>query len=161
MNVWTWRPGWDPFSELQHHMDRLLDLTVDVGRQFWQSWRPFPALNIYETATDFVLIAPLPGVQPQDLDVSMTGNVLTLKGERKRPATVPDEMFRRQERWQGKWSRTVQVPDKADASQVNATLDNGLLVVRMPKLPEAQPRQVPVRVTSSRPQAQGANGGEP
>ena len=146
MNIWTIRPGWDPMAELQRQVDRLFEFTQDVGRQVTQTWRPFPSFNLYETASEYTFVAPVAGLKPEDLDVSVLGNTVVLKGERKRPGTVPDEFYRRQERWQGKWSRTVQLPDKADASQLAATLDNGLLILRIPKVPEGQPRQVPVRV---------------
>jgi HSP20 family protein len=148
MNIWTWRPGWDPLSELQRQVDRLFDFTIDTGRQLWQTWRQFPAFNIYETTDAYYLAAPLPGVKPEDLDISVVGSTITMKGERKRPADVPDEAYRRQERWLGKWSRTVQIPDKADASHVNATLENGFLLLQLPKVPESQPRQVPIKVNA-------------
>jgi HSP20 family protein len=149
MNIWTWRPALDPLSELQRHVDRLFDFTALVGRQFWQSWRPFPPYNLYEAPSEFVIIAPLTGVNPEDLEVSIAGNALIVKGERKRSDNVADEQYRRQERWQGKWSRAIPIPDKADASQVSASLDNGLLTIRMPKVLESLARHVPVTVTQS------------
>jgi HSP20 family protein len=85
-------------------------------------------------------------MQPDDLDITTAGNTLTLKGERKRPASVANEHYRREERWLGKWSRTIAVPEKADLEQINATLENGLLILHMPKALESQPRQVPVKV---------------
>jgi HSP20 family protein len=149
MNIWTIRPGWDPFAELQRQVDRLFDFTSNLGRQVSQSWKQFPSFNLYETGQEYALVAPMPGVRPEDLDVSVLGNTVVLKGERKRSGAVPDEFYRRQERWQGKWSRNVSMPDKADLSGLSATLDNGLLVLKIPKLPETPPRQVPVRVAAA------------
>jgi HSP20 family protein len=149
MNIWTLRPGWNPFTELQRQVDRLFDFTHDVGRHFAQSERSFPAFNFYEEANEFVLVAPMPGVKPEDFEISVLGNTLSLKGERRRASSVPEEFYRRQERWIGKWARSFQLPDKADPNALFASLDNGLLVIRMQKLPETQPRQVPVRVTAS------------
>jgi HSP20 family protein len=146
MNLWTWRTGWVSLDELQRHVDRLFDFTLATSRQLWQDWRQFPAINLYETAEEFILITPLAGVQPEDLEITTTANTLTMKGERKRPATVADEHYRREERWLGKWSRTIAVPDKADLEHVTASLENGLLILRMPKVPASQPRQVPVKV---------------
>jgi HSP20 family protein len=153
MNVWTWRSGWDPLNELQRQVDRLFDFTLATSRQLWQTWRQFPAINLYETANEFILIAPLPGMQPEDLEITTAGNTLTLKGERKRPASAVNEHYRREERWLGKWSRTIAVPEKADLEQVNATLENGLLILHLPKAPESQPRQVPVKVKQPASQA--------
>jgi HSP20 family protein len=146
MNIWTWRPGWDPLGELQRQVDRLFDFTQDVSRQFYQTWRQFPAFNLYEATAEYLLVAPMAGIKPDDLDVSVTGNSLTIKGERRRSSDAPEESFRRMERWQGKWSRTIQMPDNADPDRLSATLDNGVLFLRVPKAPEGQPRQVQVTV---------------
>jgi HSP20 family protein len=146
MNIWTWRPGWDPLGELQRQVDRLFDFTADMSRQFQQTWRQFPAFNLYEANGEFVLVAPMAGIKAEDLDITVVGNTLTMKGERKRPASVPDEHYRRQERWQGKWSRTIQLPENVDTNQMAASLDNGVLTLRLPKAPEVQPRQVAVSV---------------
>lgn len=148
MNIWTWRPGWDPLGELQRQVDRLFDFTADMSRQFHQTWRQFPAFNLYEGTNDFFLVAPMAGLKPADLDITVAGNTLTMKGERKRPANVPDDHYRRQERWQGKWSRTVQLPDNVDTSQLAAALDNGVLTLRIPKSTEGKPRQVAVAVNT-------------
>ncbi len=146
MNIWNLRSGWDSLSELRRQMDRLFDITLDPSRLFGQSWRQFPLYNLYEMPTEYLLVAPLPGLGVEDLEISVVGNALTIKGERKRPASVPDEAYRRQERWLGRWSRTLTAPEKADLSKVTATLKNGLLLLQIAKLPEAQPRQVPIRV---------------
>ena len=150
MRVWTWRPGWDPLSELQRQVDRIFDFTADMSRQLWHGWRQFPPFNLYETQKEYIILALLPGAKPEDVEINIVGNSMTLKGDRRRLGSVLDECYRRQERWHGKWSRSIQLPDKADDTQVAASLENGLLVVRMPKVPETQPRQVPVTV--SRPQ---------
>jgi HSP20 family protein len=144
MRIWTWRPGWDPLGELQRQVDRFFDFT-DSGRQLWESGRQFPALNIYETSKEYLLTAVLPGVKPEDIDITVVGGHITLKGERKRAATVSDEAYRRQERWVGKWSRTVQAPEKADVNELSASLENGVLILRLPKAPESQARHVPVK----------------
>jgi len=149
MNIWTWRPGWDPLGELQRQVDRLFDFTQDVSRQFYQTWRQFPAFNLYEAPSEYMLIAPMPGIRPEDLDVSVVGGTLTIKGERRRAAGVPEEAYRRMERWQGKWSRTLQMPENADNDRLSATLDNGVLYLRVPKAPEGQPRQVQVKTGSN------------
>ncbi len=147
--MWSWRPAWDSLGELQRQFDRLVDFTIDASRQLGQNWRQFPTFNLYETPTEYVLIAPTPGMNPEDLEITVTGNTVTLKGERKRSAAVPDDAYRRQERRHGKWSRTVQTPDRADLSRIAATLQDGLLILNMPKTAESQPRQVPVRVNSN------------
>jgi HSP20 family protein len=148
MNIWIRRANWDPIRELQREVDRLFDFTVSKGRQFWQGLYQWPTYNLYETSGEYLFIIPMAGVQPDQLEVTTVGNTLVLRGERKRTGEVPAENYRREERWLGRWSRSLPVPEKADLSQVSAALDNGLLVVRMPKLPETQPRKVPIKVQS-------------
>jgi len=152
MSLWTWRPGWDPFGELQRQVDRLFDLTI---RQFWQTDRPYPPLNLYETGAEYVLVASVPGARPEDIELSVLGDTLILRGERRVRQNVAEDAYRRQERWYGKWSRSVQLPEQADANQIGATLEHGLLVVRIPKAAQAVARQIPIRVRDGRPEPEG------
>jgi HSP20 family protein len=149
MDIWTWRPTWDPLGELQRQVDRLFDFTQDVSRALYQTWRQFPAINMYETPAEYVLLAPMPGLRPEDLDITVQGNTLTLRGERKRARDVPEESYRRMERWAGKWSRTIPLPDTADTNKISAILENGVLYLRVAKVPEGQPRQVQIATSSS------------
>lgn len=145
MIIWPFRSSWDALDELQREMERIFNLTLASSRFLWEAGRQYPPINAYETATEFILIAPVPGLKPQDLEVTTVGDRITIRGERKRPQMAPEETFRREERWMGSWSRSVQLPDRADPGQITATLENGLLVLRISKVPEAQSRQVQIR----------------
>jgi HSP20 family protein len=154
MNLWIWKPAWQPFSDLERQMSRLIDLTLNVvGQQMAPTWRPFPTgnvnCNLYETPGAYLLLLPMPGVKADELDVQVVGNTLTVEGERTRPDVVADELYRRQERWQGRWSRVIQLPEKADPTKVAASLEHGLLLVRLPKVPETPARQFPVRIQAT------------
>ncbi|HQR44361.1 MAG TPA: Hsp20/alpha crystallin family protein [Gemmatales bacterium] len=150
MKLWIWRPGMDGLDDLQRQMSRLMDWTLNVvGQHFNQSWQPLPSCNVYETETDYQFLMPMPGVRSQDLDVQVIGSQLVIKGERKRPDTINDEQYRRQERWVGRWSRSIQLPDRADAENIHAHLDHGILLLQIAKLPETQKRQVSVAVKSN------------
>ena len=152
MKLWVWRPGMDALNDLERQMSRLMDWTLNVvGQQFAQSWQPLPSCNVYETDTEYQFLMPMPGVRTQELDVQVAGTQLVIKGERKRPELINDEQYRRQERWMGRWSRSIQLPDRADASQIQATLEHGLLLLQIAKLPETQARQVAVAVKSIQP----------
>lgn len=152
MNLWIWRPGMDALDDLQRQMNRLMDWTLNVvGQHFSPSWQPLPSCNVYETESEYQFLMPMPGVQTQDLDVQVSGSQLVIKGERKRPDHIQDEQYRRQERWVGRWSRSIQLPDRADADQIQASLEHGLLLLRIAKLPESQKRQVAVAVKSAQP----------
>lgn len=150
MKHWIWRPGMDGLDDLQRQMNRLMDWTLNVvGQHFSPSWQPLPSCNVYETPTEYQFLMPMPGVQSADLDVQVSGNQLVIKGERKRPEQINDDQYRRQERWIGRWTRSIQLPDRADAEQIQATLEHGLLLVQIAKLPESQPRQVAVAVKTT------------
>ncbi len=152
MKLWIWRPGMDALDDLQRQMSRLMDWTLNVvGQHFSPSWQPLPSCNVYESETEFQFLMPMPGVRSQDLDVQVSGSQLVIKGERKRPEQINDEQYRRQERWMGRWTRSIQLPDRADANQIQATLEHGLLLLQIGKLPETQTRQVAVSVKSPQP----------
>lgn len=162
MNLWMWRPGGDPLSELGQQMNRLLDLTLNmVGQQFLSPAQPFLACNLYEAGEAFIALLPLPGVAAEELELHVAGGALTLRGERRRPGTAPEETYRRQERWMGRWTRTIQLPPRADLENVSASLENGLLLIRIPKLPEAKPKSLPIKVGRSHQDAAAPRLAEP
>src|SRR4051812_30356897 len=101
----NWQRRWDPFRDLQREMGRLFETLEPF--QPWRIVRQFPAINLYDAGDRYVLTAQLPGMVPEDLDLSITGETLTIKGDRKRPEGVADESYRRQERLFGRWARTV------------------------------------------------------
>ena len=107
---------------------------------------PFPQVNLYETADGYVLTAELPGLEPKDVDLSIEGNRVTLRGERK--IEVPDDKhtsLHLRERQSGIFRRTVELPAQADPDKAQALYRNGVLWLRIPKAPEAQPRRIAVQ----------------
>src|SRR4051794_16092679 len=109
MSGLNWQRRWDPFRDFQREMGRLFE---NLEPLTWRLTRPFPVVNLYDAGDHYILTAPLPGMNPEELDLSITGETLTLKGDRKRSEGVPDEKYRRQERPFGRWSRTVTLPDR-------------------------------------------------
>src|SRR5258708_37826983 len=95
----------------------------------------------------------------EELDLSITGETLTLRGERKRPEGVLDESFRRQERPFGRWTRTVPLPDRVASGQVSAAYAQGVLTVTLPKAESARPRQISVSATWPGSNRQGQHNG--
>lgn len=111
------------------------------------SW--VPAVDIFETPThDLVIKAELPDVAREDVDVTVENNVLTLKGEKKLPADVKEDQFRRVERDYGTFSRSFTLPTFVDAGKVTADFKNGVLTVRLPYREEAKPRSITVEVAA-------------
>jgi HSP20 family protein len=108
-----------------------------------------PPVDIFETPThDLVIKAELPDVAREDVEVTVENNVLTLKGEKKLPADVKEEQFRRIERDYGTFTRSFTLPNFVDAGKVSAEFKNGVLTVRLPYRDEAKPRTINVEVAA-------------
>ncbi len=142
------RRGWDPFQELgrlQDEVNRLFGVT-GLGKPFLATReRSFPLMNVFGQERESVLYAEVPGVEMKDLEISVNGTTLTLKGERKVQSEVPEEKYYRRERGAGPFGRSLELPHKVDADHVEAVLKDGVLKVRLPKAPEAQPRRIEVK----------------
>jgi HSP20 family protein len=137
-----WQRRWDPFRELQREVGRLFESLEPL--QTWRAARQFPPVNLYDAGDRYVLTVAVPGMAPGELDLSITGETLTLRGERKRPEGVSDESYRRQERPFGRWTRAVTLPDRVEGTQVSASYAHGVLTVSLPKAESAKPRHISV-----------------
>ncbi len=133
---------WDPFEELQREMGRLFE-SLDPKNSTRQVHR-YPPLNLYDAADRYILSVQLPGMEPSDIELTITGETLTLRGERKRAEGVKEDSYRRQERPMGRWSRTITLPERVESTQIGASLADGILTVTFPKAESAQPRQITV-----------------
>jgi len=131
-------------SRLQDEVSRLFDVT-GLGKPFLAyRERSFPLMNVVSTDRESVLLAEIPGVEMADLDITIAGNTLTLKGVR-RVDKVPEEKYYRRERGAGEFGRSLELPHKVDVDKVEATLKDGVLRVRLPKAVEVLPRRIEVR----------------
>lgn len=147
MSGWPASRRWDPFRDFQREVGRLLQSLEPLPS--WRMPRPFPSINLYDAGDRYVLVAELPGVGPEDVDLTLTGETITLRGERRRPEGVTDDSYRRQERPHGRWSRSVTMPEPIDSRGVTAQCAHGLLTVWLPKAEQSRPRQIPVVAVGS------------
>jgi HSP20 family protein len=145
MSALRWQRRWDPFQEFQREVGRLFE-SLDPFQSARQALS-YPPLNLYDAGDRYVLSAQLPGLTPADVDLSITGETLTVRGERKRAEGVKDDSYRRQERPTGRWARTITLPARVDSSQVGATFADGILTVSIPKAEDAKPRHITVTAT--------------
>src|SRR3954447_2015955 len=137
-----WQRRWDPFRDLQREVGRLFETLEPLHP--WRLTRQYPAINLYDAGDRYVLSAQLPGMGPQDVDLSITGETLTMRGERKRPEGVSDESYRRQERQFGRWTRTVSLPDRVDSTRVAASSPGGPPPFPPPRAEGPKPRHISV-----------------
>ena len=105
---------WDPFRELQREVGRLI-----VSLDPFQSVRrvqAYPPLNVHDAGDRYFLSVQLPGMTPADIELTITGETLTIRGERKRPEGIKDDSYRRQERPMGRWVRTITLPERVESA---------------------------------------------
>ncbi|MCA9080197.1 MAG: Hsp20/alpha crystallin family protein [Planctomycetaceae bacterium] len=143
MAVFRWGSALEAFRDLEREMDRWLR-RIDQSSYGPRLGRPFPALNMYESETEYLLVAELPGVQAEDLEISLANGALTLKFTRAPQPHVAEEKYRRSERLHGTWERSIALPDRVRDDGIQAEMANGLLKLHLPKVPTAQPRKISI-----------------
>jgi HSP20 family protein len=104
-----------------------------------------PTLDVSETKNAMIVTAEIPGVDPTEIGIDLTGDLLTLKGEKEKRTEEKEERYHRVERTYGAFLRSVRLPMAVDGSKVTATYKNGVLVVTLPKTPAAQGTMIPVK----------------
>lgn len=129
---------------MQRELDRLAGRgTFGEGRNIGGG--VYPPLNVYNGPAELVVEFEVPGVKREDIDLSITGETLVIKGT-KRPLAEEDEIhYQRCERGSGEFSRTVVLPEKIDPERISANLADGVLTVRLPKSQAALPKKITVR----------------
>lgn len=143
MPVFRWGQTWDAFRDLEREVDRLLH-NVNLTFQGLRLGRQYPLVNLYELEHEFLLTAEIPGTRLEDLELTVAGGILTIKGKREDPEGIADEKFRRHERFRGSWQRSLSIPNRVREDELAAEFNNGILKIRLPKADELKPRQIPV-----------------
>lgn len=143
MSIFRWGQGWDPFRDLEREVDRLFR-QVNLNFPALRLGRQYPPINIYELDHEFLVTAELPGIRTEDLDLTIAGGILTIKGKRNDAEGVPEEKFRRHERFRGSWQRSLSIPQRVEEEKLSAELNNGILRIHLPKAAAIEPRQIRV-----------------
>lgn len=154
MSIVRWEPLRDLMS-LREAMDRLFEESyVRPGGRWPSSYGSSTlALDMYETENDFVLTAALPGVKPEDVDITITGGTLTIKGEMNVERKEEKGNYLVQERHYGAFQRTITLPAAVNANQAQAKFKDGVLTLTMPKAEEARPKSIKIRTEGGAPEA--------
>ncbi len=138
----------DPFRELATLQDRFNSLFENFaeasGTEQLARGTFVPAVDVYEDEHNLVLKLEIPGVNEDDLNVSLENNTLTVSGERKFEKEEKEENFHRIERRYGSFTRTFRLPNTVDAEKVEAGYDKGILKITLGKRAEAKPKQIKV-----------------
>jgi len=141
---------WQPFSELmslRQAMDRLFeDRFVRPPRAVSALGEvAAPALDVYQTPTEIVVKAALPGLKPEDVNIDITGETLEIKGERKAEQEIKKDDYLYQERRYGAYSRSVVLPSGLKTDKAEATMEDGILTLTIPKVEEVKPKKISVK----------------
>jgi HSP20 family protein len=148
---------WDPFGELTNLQDRINrafsdaygrgsgPARTDEGLMTTGTWAP--PVDIYQNADqELVLKAELPDIAPEDIELNVNNDTLTISGEKRLSSEVKEDQYHRIERRYGSFSRSFSLPSSVDATKISAEHKNGVLTVRLPAREEAKPRQIKVDV---------------
>jgi HSP20 family protein len=155
MAMERWRPfgfstmdRWEPFrvADIQTEVNRLFDNffgrpASGTGNRTWA-----PSVDMYATKDDLVVTLEVPGVAEKDVNVSITGDLLTVKGERRFENQVKEQDLLHVERTYGKFERLIQLPMAVQADRVKATYRDGVLEIKLPKAEELKPKDIKIDI---------------
>ena len=157
MAMERWRPfgfatmdRWEPFrvTDIQTEVNRLFDNFFgrpgSAGTAGGRTW--MPAVDMYANKDDVVVTLELPGVSEKDVTVSITGDLLTVKGERRVENQVKEQDLLHVERTYGKFERLIQLPMAVQSDRVKATYRDGVLEIKLPKAEELKPKEIKIDI---------------
>lgn len=134
------------FDRFARELNNLFDPRSrgdDATRAATSDWAP--AVDIKEEADHYQILADLPGVKPEDVDVTMEKGVLVIKGQRKAESKEESDNYKRVERVRGSFYRSFALPDTADVERISARSNHGVLEITIPKQPVVQPRKIEIQ----------------
>lgn len=131
--------GWmDPWREFER-------LNRTFSRMPRRNSIDFPAINLWVDSDLAIVTTEIPGLDVQDINISVIGKSLTLRGSRKRDELGENESYHRQERWNGEFSKTVQLPFNIESEKVEAKLSRGVLRITLPKAEAERPKKIEIK----------------
>ena len=150
------RTQWDPFEDLRSGQDEMAEMSPTLARALGRygqrqgaaadatpAWAP--ALDISERKDAYLMTVELPGVKLDDLQITLQDGLLTIQGERHFANDSSDQQFHRVERRYGAFRRSITLPTHVQADAVEATVEDGVLQIMVPKMEEAKPKRIQVR----------------
>ena len=129
-------------AQLKQEVNRLFEAR-NRGRVF--NTHTYPAVNIWTTQDGQIISAEMPGVHPEDIDIDVTGDALSISGIRLPDEVSKEARYHRRERNYGSFSRTIQLPFMVDTNKVEASFKNGVLLISLPRAEADRPRKITVK----------------
>ena len=144
-----WEP-WREMTALRRAFDRFFEEPFEP--RFFMPWRleEFePTVDVAEDENAYIVKASMPGVKPEDVEVTLQNNVLTIKGESKEDKEIKEENYHLRERRYGSFMRSLTMPTNVKADLIEAKHEHGVLTVRLPKTEEDKPKKIAVKTTAT------------
>jgi HSP20 family protein len=151
------KTGRDPMLDLLYTLERRMGRTLNepfagfdwqLGDVATAAWTP--VVDIFEEPESVRIVAEVPGVKPEDVQILVAGNVLTIQGTKEQVAEQKAEKVHRYERTYGSFERSFTLPATVDAEHIKATYDMGVLTLVLPKVEKAKPRQIKVEISAEK-----------
>ena len=147
---------WKPFGEIapfrdfermRRDMDRLWNSFFERGTlRSEEGGEWLPSLDVAETKNEIVVKAEVPGLEPKDIDISLSDGLLTIKGEKKQEREEKEENYHLVERSYGSFARSIRLPNEVQSDKINASYKNGVLKIVLPKSEEAKKKEIKIKV---------------
>lgn len=138
----TFGRGLDPWSEfrrIENEMNRVLSRYVSPSAS------EFPAINIWADSDEAIVTTEIPGIEAGNVEISVMGKTLTLKGSREPEEAKGGETYHRRERWYGKFTKTIELPFNVEGEKVEAKFAKGVLTVKAPRAESEKPKKIAVK----------------
>ena len=149
----TWKPfrelaPFRDFERMRKEMDRFWDSFFDGGlrRRTEEGGEWLPSLDVAETKDELVVKAEVPGMEPKDIDISLSDGVLTIKGEKKQEKEEKEADYHLVERSYGAFTRSVRLPKEVQSDKISASYKDGILNVTLPKSEKAKKKEIKIKV---------------
>lgn len=143
-NITRWEPLRD-FVSMRKDMDRLMDEFFLMPSTTTRTGWGLPTIDLYQTDDDVVVKASMPGMNPEDLDIQVIGDTLTIRGEAKKDEDQKERTYHIREHQYQSFSRSVTLPVMVKADKANAEMKNGILTLTLPKADETKPKVISVK----------------
>jgi len=132
---------WEPISELERFTREFDNLFTGPSGAVHE----YPAINVWSLEDEAIVTSEIPGIDPNSLDISVVGQRVTISGQRVPEPASENMSYHRRERLHGQFSRTLDLPFRADAQKVEAKYNKGVVTVRLPRAEEDKPRKIAVK----------------
>ncbi|UCE01006.1 MAG: Hsp20/alpha crystallin family protein [Chloroflexota bacterium] len=139
---------WDPFREMmivRNSLNRQLDEDLSLAPSSWKSFNWSVALDVIENDDEFVIKASLPGINVDDLEITFSDNLLTIKGEVQDENELDEAQYHLRERRYGTFTRSIKLPSGIASEKIEANYDKGILMLHLPKVEEVKPKKIVVK----------------